>query len=306
MTDPILRAAEGPAATRSRDLPSVAARYVLGMRVDATSYQDAVERVTRWAGLRESRYVCVSNVHMVMEAYDDPEFQAAVNRADLVIPDGMPLVWMLRLLGVPGATRVYGPSLMPLLCARAARDGIPVGFVGSTPKTLAAMIASLRSRSPDLKVAYSWSPPFRPLSPSEEADAVRTINASGLRILFVGLGCPKQERWMARHRGQIDATMVGVGAAFDFLAGTKRQAPPIMQRYGLEWAFRLISEPRRLWRRYLYHNPRFLLLVAGELARRRPGPRPIAQPGPAGGSDNGRRPVNGTQSEHAIDQDDSR
>lgn len=247
------------------------ARYVLGMRVDATSYQDAAERVMQWARRRESRYVCVSTVHTVMEAYDDREFRNAVNGADLVTPDGMPLVWLLRLLGVHSATRVYGPDLTPVVCARAAREGIPVGFYGGTPEVLQALTANIESRWPQLWVAYRWSPPFRPLRAEEERRVVRAINASGARILFVGLGCPKQERWMARHRGKIRATMLGVGAAFDFLAGTKRQAPRFVQHAGMEWGFRLLCEPRRLWRRYLYHNPRFLALVSSELLKVRLG-----------------------------------
>ncbi len=241
------------------------ARHVLGMRVDATSYDDAARRILTWARAGESRYVCVSTVHMVMEAHDDSTFRAVVNQADLVTPDGMPLVWLLRLRGVPGATRVYGPDLTPIVCEQAARQGIPVGFYGGTREVLEAMTARLRSRLPGLDVAYRFAPPFRPPSPEEDQRIVSAIEASGARILFVGLGCPKQERWMAAHRGRLGAAMVGVGAAFDFLAGAKRQAPGVVQRTGLEWAFRLLCEPRRLWRRYLYNNPRFLALVAGEL-----------------------------------------
>lgn len=247
-------------------------RYILGMRVDATSYEDATRHIVAWARRRESRYVCASNVHMVMEAHDDPAFRAAVNGADLVTPDGMPLVWLLRLLGVRDASRVYGPDLTPLVCRGAAAEGIPVGFYGGSPAVLEALVARLQAAEPPLQVAYAWSPPFRPLAPDEDERAVRAINASGARILFVGLGCPRQERWMAGHRGRVRAAMVGVGAAFDFLAGARRQAPAALQRAGLEWAFRLACEPRRLWRRYLYLNPRFVALVARELAAGRPAP----------------------------------
>lgn len=240
-------------------------RYILGMRVDATSYADATGRVLAWARAGESRYVCVATVHMVMEAYDDPGFRAAVNAADLVTPDGMPLVWMLRLLGVRGQQRVYGPDLTPHVCRAAARESVPVGFYGGHPDALDALVRNLQARCPGLPVAYAWSPPFRPLTEEEDARVVEEINGSGTRILFVGLGCPKQERWMAAHRGRVRAVMLGVGAAFDFHAGRVRQAPRWMQSAGLEWLFRLAMEPRRLWRRYAKHNPRFVVLALAQL-----------------------------------------
>jgi N-acetylglucosaminyldiphosphoundecaprenol N-acetyl-beta-D-mannosaminyltransferase len=242
-------------------------RLVLGTRVDATAYEDAAERVCRWARRGESRMVCCANVHGVMEAYDDPAFRAVMNGADLVTADGMPLAWALRLLGVRGAPRVYGPDLMLAVCACAERERIPVGLYGGTPAALAALEAVLACRFPALRVAYRASPPFRPLTDAERAEARRAVAASGARILFVGLGCPKQERWMAEERGRTPAVMLGVGAAFDFIAGAKEQAPPLLGRLGLEWAFRLAHEPRRLWRRYLVHNPRFAAFFALQLAR---------------------------------------
>jgi N-acetylglucosaminyldiphosphoundecaprenol N-acetyl-beta-D-mannosaminyltransferase len=235
------------------------------MKVDLTSYSEAVDQVLRWSEEGRGRYVCVATVHMVMEAYDDPEFQRIVNAADLVTPDGVPLVWALRLLGARGATRVYGPDLTPAVCAEAARRQVPVGFYGGTPNVLARMTAELRRRWSSLPIAYHCSPPFRPLSPEEDEEVISGIRASGVRVLFVGLGCPRQERWMAAHRERLGLVMLGVGAAFDFLAGTKRQAPQLLQRAGLEWSFRLATEPRRLWRRYLYHNPRYLGLFARQL-----------------------------------------
>lgn len=237
---------------------------MLGMRIDSTSYTDAATRVLAWAGARESRYVCVANVHVTMESHDSPEYRAIVNGADLVTPDGMPLVWALRLFGVRGATRVYGPTLTEHVLARAAREQVPVGFYGASPDVLRGVLDACRSRFAGVPVVYSYAPPFRPLTEAEDAAVVRDINASGARILFVGLGCPKQERWMGAHRGSVQATMLGVGAAFDFLAGLKPQAPAWLQRLGLEWLFRLATEPRRLWRRYAYHNPRFVALLAGQ------------------------------------------
>src|SRR5690606_15472525 len=172
-----------------------------------------------------------------------------------------------RLLGIPSATRVYGPALTPIVCEYAARRGVPVGFYGGTPDVLEELRKRLTARFPGLQIPYAFSPPFRPPTPEEEQRTIEEIHAAGVRIVFVGLGCPKQERWMARHRGRLQAVMVGVGAAFDFIAGRKRQAPPWMQQAGLEWAFRLATEPRRLWRRYLYHNPRFVTLFGLQLLR---------------------------------------
>jgi N-acetylglucosaminyldiphosphoundecaprenol N-acetyl-beta-D-mannosaminyltransferase len=217
-----------------------------------------------------------------MEAYDSPEFQTVMNRADLVTPDGVPLVWALRLLGQPEATRVYGPDLTPILLEKAAEAQIPVGFYGGSPEVLARLLAVVRHRFPKVPIAYSYSPPFRPLSPQEDARIVDGINRSGAQILFVGLNTPKQDYWMAAHKGRVQAVMVGVGAAFDFLAGAKPQAPRWMMRIGMEWFFRLVTEPRRLWKRYLKHNPRFVLLFAAQLLRQRLRPRG-AGPWPAGG-----------------------
>jgi N-acetylglucosaminyldiphosphoundecaprenol N-acetyl-beta-D-mannosaminyltransferase len=190
-----------------------------------------------------------------------------VTGADLVTADGMPLAWALRLLGVRAAPRVYGPRLMLALCAGAARAGIPVALFGSTPETLAALERALARRFPALRVAWRESPPFRGWTEDVDAAVRRAVAASGARILFVGLGCPRQERWMAAQRGRLPAVMLGVGAAFDFVAGRKRQAPRPLGAMGLEWAFRLATEPRRLWRRYLVHNPRFAGLFTLELAR---------------------------------------
>jgi N-acetylglucosaminyldiphosphoundecaprenol N-acetyl-beta-D-mannosaminyltransferase len=245
------------------DATRLDSRRVVSVRVDASSYDSASHQVTDWAEARESRYVCVCNVHMVMEAHDDPTFQTVVNKADLVVPDGMPLVWALRWLGVSGASRVYGPHLMLRILERAQTKGIPVGLHGGDPETLEALVHVLEARFPELSVPYRRTPPFGPASFSKEV--VREVQAAGARILFVALGCPKQERWMHLHRGALPAVMVGVGAAFDFIAGRKRQAPAFLQRAGLEWTFRLATEPRRLWRRYALHNPRFVALMAREL-----------------------------------------
>ena len=249
------------------------ARGVLGMRVDATSYEDAARRVAGWARERRSVYICVASVHMVMEAFDSATFRGVVNGANLVTPDGRPLVWALKGLGVGGASQVRGTDLTSRVVERAALDGMPIGLYGGTPELLESFVEVLRARYPGVEVACKIAPPFRPLSPEEDEEVTREIVASGARILLVGIGCPKQERWMAAHKGRIPAVMLGVGAAFDFHTGRIRQAPRWMQAAGLEWAFRLVMDPRRLWKRYAKHNPRFVALFLLQLAglRRFPG-----------------------------------
>jgi len=239
------------------------------MRVDATTYADAARAILDMAESGHGGTTCVATVHMVMEAFDTPDFQRLVNAADLVTADGVPLVWALRWLGIARARRVYGPDLTPFVCREAARRGVPVGFYGGRPEVLEALTRQLAAGVPGLRIAFSHSPPFAPLSEEEDAKLTAAIVDSGARVLFVGLGCPKQERWMATHRDRLPCAMLGVGAAFDFLAGRKRQAPRWMQDAGLEWLFRLLCEPRRLWRRYAVHNPRFAFQLARQLARER-------------------------------------
>ena len=267
-TDPT--APEAPVAKRAASLlATVVSRRILGMRVDAGDYASSVEAIAELAREGSGGMVCVATVHMVMEAWDDPEFQRIVNAAELVTADGVPLVWGLRALGAGEATRVYGPELTPRLCDRAARDGLPVGFYGGTPEVLDALVARLSERCPGLDVRFVHSPPFAPLPATPDAELAAVVRESGARILFVGLGCPKQERFMALHRDLLPCVQVGVGAAFDFLAGRKAQAPRFLQRAGLEWLFRLACEPRRLARRYAVHNPRFVALFARQLLRER-------------------------------------
>jgi len=237
------------------------------MRVDVTTYGRATAQIMQWARADESRYVCEAPVHMVMESYDSPEYREIINSADLVTPGGMPIVWMLRRLGVVGQPRVYGPELTLWVCKAAAKAGIPVGFYGGSQRAVESMVRAVWERFEGLDVVYAYSPPFRPLSAKEDDVVTAVIRESGCRILFVGLGCPKQERWMAGHRGRVPAVMLGVGAAFDFISGLKPQAHPWLQGIGLEWAFRLVTEPRRLFFRYFYHNPRFMLLVAHQLGQ---------------------------------------
>ena len=242
-------------------------RYILGVRTDATSYEGVTQRVLKWAGKGASRYVCVTSVHGVIEAYDDPTFRAVLNGADLVTPDGMPLVWGLRLLGIETATRVYGPNLTLHVCRAAAEAGVPIALYGGTPDSLQQFGSFLEERFPGVQVVCRIAPPFRPLTPEEDERYTQQIVDSGARIVLVGIGCPKQERWMAEHRGRIPAVMLGIGAAFDFHSGRVRQAPSWVQNLGVEWLFRLIAEPKRLWKRYSRIVPRFLYLFGKQLLR---------------------------------------
>jgi N-acetylglucosaminyldiphosphoundecaprenol N-acetyl-beta-D-mannosaminyltransferase len=253
--------------TSSMQEPSVDSRTVVGMRVDATSYSDASARICAWAEASESRYVCVAAVNNVINGHDDPSFQAIMNAADLVTPDGKPLAWALRILGVPAATQVTGTHLTEAVCRRAARAGLPIGLYGGTPDVLVRLERILTSRFGGLRVVYREAPPFRPPTPEEDAATVSGIRASGARILFVGIGAPKQERWMASHRDELPCVMLGIGAAFDFLSGQTPRAPRWMRRLALEWLYRLLREPRRLWRRYLVGNPRFVALFTLQLVR---------------------------------------
>jgi N-acetylglucosaminyldiphosphoundecaprenol N-acetyl-beta-D-mannosaminyltransferase len=244
---------------------SLASRRVLGMRVDATSYEDASGRVLRWAHREQSAYVCVATVHTTMEAYDSTAFRRVVNEADLVTPDGRPLVWALKSLGVKSASQVRGADLTTHVLEQAAHENVPIGLYGGTPETLEAFVRILKTRHPKIRVVCQIAPPFRSLTPEEDGAMTDEIMASGARILFVGIGCPKQEKWMAAHKGRIPAVMLGVGAAFDFLTGRVHQAPRWMQVAGLEWVFRLLTDPRRLWKRYAKHNPRFVVLFLMQL-----------------------------------------
>jgi len=231
---------------------------VITIDVDVLSIPDAVSEIFSLSDRGVSAYIAIANVHMCMEAFDDPLFRDTVNQANLVVPDGLPLVWAQHLLGYRQARQVRGMDLMLALCRQAERDGTPVGFYGASTDLLRQLTEKLGHRFPGVKIVCQIAPPFHELTAEEDARYIESINESGVRILFVGLGCPKQERWMAAHKGSVQCVMLGVGAAFDFLAGNKRHAPQWMQSIGLEWLFRLSTEPRRLWRRYLIHNPRFI------------------------------------------------
>lgn len=240
---------------------------VLDTSVDATTYVDSCDRIAHWSQAKASCYVIAANVHVIMTAYWQPDYRHVVNQAALVTPDGMPLVLALRWLGWPQATRVYGPDLMLHCCQKAAQDKLPIYLYGGTDAMLEKLQHNLINRFPDLEIAGAHSPPFRKLTPAEEQQDRERIHQSGAAIVFVALGCPKQELWMARQQGKLNAVMIGVGAAFGFHSGEVSQAPRWMMKLSLEWLYRLLAEPRRLWKRYLINNPAFVLLLGWELCR---------------------------------------
>jgi N-acetylglucosaminyldiphosphoundecaprenol N-acetyl-beta-D-mannosaminyltransferase len=238
---------------------------VLGVGVSNLNPTLAIDTIEGWARAGRREYVCVTGVHGVVESRRDPRVRAFHNGAGLVTPDGMPLVWLLRLAGHRDAARVYGPELMLSLLARSVSHGFTHFFYGATEATLAELQRKLTTRYPGLRVVGALSPPFRPLTPAEDGEIVTTINRASPDFVWVGLSTPKQEIWMAEHRGQLDArVLIGVGAAFDFHAGRVPQAPGWMQSRGLEWLFRVYQEPRRLWRRYLFGNTRFILEIVAQ------------------------------------------
>ena len=234
---------------------------VLGVHISAIDMQAAVAEIARWIDDGERRYVCVTGVHGVMESQRDPELRRIHNASGLTTPDGMPMVWAGRRAGA-SISRVYGPDLMIAVCELAAARGWSSYLYGGQPHIPELLATRLRERFPGLRIVGSYSPPFRPLSAEEDTLIVEQINAAAPDIVWVGLSTPKQERWMAGHAGRLNAhALVGVGAAFDIHAGTLPQAPRWMQSRGLEWLYRLYREPRRLWKRYLSNNPRFVFQI---------------------------------------------
>jgi N-acetylglucosaminyldiphosphoundecaprenol N-acetyl-beta-D-mannosaminyltransferase len=250
--------------TDDRTLPTAS---ILGVRVSAVNMDMAIQLIHGWILGGEHRYICCTTVDGVMEARAHEDVRRAFNSAALATPDGMPMVWISRLRGRQNVNRVYGPDLMLALCERSVKAGFRHFFYGSTPRTTQRLVERLGARFRGLQVAGWISPPFRELTNQEDGAYIDQINSTQPHILWVGLGTPKQDLWMASHVDRIRAPlMIGVGAAFDFLAGTKRQAPRILQGSGLEMVFRTLTEPRRLGPRFLRHHPLFLFLALLELA----------------------------------------
>lgn len=241
---------------------------VLGVGVSALSTDEAVAAMLAWIERGERHYVCVTSVHGVMEARRDPALRAIHNASGLTLPDGAPLYWLCRAAGYRRVTQSRGADLFAAFSRAAAPRGLRYFLYGGGPGVAEAMARRVTARYPGVVVAGTMTPPFAPLTPAEEAATAAAIDAAAPDVVWVGLSTPKQERWMARFRDLLDApVLVGVGAVFDFVAGTKPEAPAVLHGSGLEWAYRLAREPRRLWRRYLVNNPAFLAAVAAQLAR---------------------------------------
>ena len=242
---------------------------IAGVPVSLTSYDEIIDILGCRASDR-ALVIAVCNVHSVMTARRDAALYAAISRADIATTDGVPLVWVLRLTCRPGQTRVYGPDLMRLALQRGVKRGWRHYLYGTTPSTLDRLRSVIEGFAPGAAIVGQTAPPFRDLTPAESEATVAALRTSGADIIWVGLGMPRQEKWMHQFAPRLPGqALIGVGAAFDLLSGTIPQAPAALQRLGLEWAFRLWQEPRRLWRRYLLNNPLYMVLAADQLIRYR-------------------------------------
>jgi len=253
---------------------------VLGVRVDAVQIPEVIARMEAWIRARNRPHtIAVTGMHGVTEAKRDPALRQVINAASLVVPDGMPLVWLGRLYGHRLKRRVYGPELMLAFCRQTQAKGYRHFFYGGAPGVAELLAAKLAKRFPRLIVAGTYSPPFWPLTAKEEVEVIGTVRAAAPDVLWVGMSTPKQERWMQQFREALGVpVMVGAGAAFDLNTGRVSQAPMWMREHGLEWLFRLLAEPRRLWRRYLLRGPEFVWNVALELLRMKKFEAPQALP----------------------------
>jgi N-acetylglucosaminyldiphosphoundecaprenol N-acetyl-beta-D-mannosaminyltransferase len=235
---------------------------VLGVGVSAVNLPLAIQMINQWVSSRERHFICVTGVHGVMESWRDPALRRIHSEAGMVTPDGMPMVWLLRLAGHREASRVYGPDLMHAVFAAGIERGTRHFLYGSTSETLIKLEHNLLTNFPAALIVGAYSPPFRPVGALEDDTVCKMIDDTNAEIVWVGLSTPKQEVWMARHRERLGCSViVGVGAAFDIHAGSVRQAPRFIQRSGFEWLFRLACEPRRLASRYLINNPLFVFLI---------------------------------------------
>ncbi len=264
---PPLPVSEPPAIEQPRTVE------ILGVPLALTDYDRTMDWIDAMIARRERGYIIPAAVHAVMVAQEDRTTRDAVLGGALSVPDGQPLVWAMKLLGHSDASRVYGPELMARYCERAARNGTRMFLYGGRNQgALVQLALNLRRRYPGIKIVGGYSPPYRDLDDEERTAVADEINRSGADVVWVGIGQPKQEKWMAQMQSSLDApVMIGVGAAFDFHAGLVPQAPAWMQSVGLEWVYRLAHEPRRLWRRYARYNPRFVLGFARQFVRQRAG-----------------------------------
>jgi N-acetylglucosaminyldiphosphoundecaprenol N-acetyl-beta-D-mannosaminyltransferase len=242
--------------------PAVERTNVLGVGISVLNYQKTLGILAQTVARREKGYVAVTGVHGISEAQDDPAFRKILNNAYLCTPDGMPTVWMSKLAGHSEVCRVYGPDLMALVCETGVAKGWRHFFYGGAEGVAQELKSKLEQRFPGLQVTGAYTPPFRPLNAAEEADLIRQVDAAQPDFFWVGLSTPKQERFMAEYLPKLNArVMLGVGAAFLFHAGKVKQAPKWIQQSGLEWAYRIGQEPRRLWKRYAKNNPLFIARI---------------------------------------------
>jgi len=240
-------------------------RNVIGFPVAALPFDAQIALMLQWAKSFSSKVVCIANVHMLIEAYRNPDFANVLKGADLVAPDGMPLVWMLKLMGVKHQDRVAGMDVLLALCKAACSEDLSIFFLGSQTTVLKKMRERLEKDFPTLRIAGMEPLPFRPMTEAEEAAIVQTLNDSKAGFVLVALGCPKQETWMTQHRGKVQAVMVGLGGAFPVYAGIHKRAPQLVRDLGLEWLYRLLQEPKRLWGRYSSTIPVFVWLALKQL-----------------------------------------
>lgn len=254
---------ETPSSARSipTKIPQQRRGLILSTRIDAVTWNEALEKIEAWANKFESRYVCICNVHSVATASRDLNFATTLAKSDMATPDGAPIAWALRRMGFNGQQRINGPDLMFKYFAKAEKNRQAIFLYGGSQSTLDLLQKKLPEKFPSLIIAGAYSPPFRTLTAQEDQAIIERINNSGAGTVWVSLGCPKQEIWMESHKNRINAVMIGVGAAFDYHAGTISRAPDWMQHIGLEWLFRLAAEPSRLWKRYLVTNSIFIARI---------------------------------------------
>jgi N-acetylglucosaminyldiphosphoundecaprenol N-acetyl-beta-D-mannosaminyltransferase len=252
--------------TENATPPDFRRRKVLGTEVTVCDYESSTAAIMYWAKLDEGTYTtCHVNSHGVVYSLSDPAHQEATNQCDLVTPDGSPIVKRLQQLGESLNDRVYGPDLMEMVCREAAEAGIPIGLYGGRSEVLDALAAALRRRYPKIEIAYQYSPPFRPLTPEEKLAEDEEMKSSGARIFFIGLGCPKQELYVHEKKTRgVPGVFMAIGAAIDINSGLQKKCPKWMQRHGLEFLFRLMQNPRRLWKRYAKYPILFILLSTRE------------------------------------------
>ncbi len=242
--------------------------YILGVKISISNIQSACGAIENWIFERKKTYVCIAPVATIVDCQGDEKYRGIINNAGMATPDGMPLVWLGRMKGYREIERTYGPDLFDAFLKLSQQKQYRHYFYGGTPRTLNLLIDRLKERYPQLNISGCYSPPFRDMHDTEEQTVLDKINHSHPDILWIGLGSPKQDYWMYYHRHKLNVpVMVGIGAAFDFVAGTKPQAPQILRQSGLEWMFRLCSEPSRLWRRYLIGNTKFIFYLALDSAK---------------------------------------